>query len=109
MTEAHAADEPELRLKWRHTWENKGPDYAAHTDAYEVPVGRIYLIKQGPQQGRWFWSMTASGPEISRNSGDHSGKADSPREAARLVEDAWFAAIKGSSLEPNAYATAKAR
>ena len=40
---------------------------------------------------------------------DHSGKADSPREAARLVEDAWFAAIKGSSLEPNAYATAKAR
>lgn len=50
--------------------------------------------------------MNAHGAEISRNVGEIHGIEPSARAAARMVEDAWFAAIKGS--KSNAYAIAKA-
>lgn len=111
---ARATDGEALRLLWRQTWPEKDADYCAQAEGHSEPVGRIYTDRNGPLQGIWFWSMTASGAEISRNVGELTGTATSPREAARLVEDAWFAAIKGSSLERlapkvNTYAAAKAR
>lgn len=101
-----------LRLKWRQTWPDTEADYAAEADGYAGSVGRIYLYKHGPQEGQWFWAMNAHGPEISRNIGKLHGEAGSPRAAAFMVEQAWFAAIKGSSLDrpapkANLYAMAK--
>jgi len=61
----------------------------------------------------WFWAMNAFGPEISQNVGILTGVERSARAAARMVEDAWFAAIRGSSLDVpaprrNAYELVKA-
>jgi hypothetical protein len=102
-----------LRLKWRQSWPDREADYVAHADAYGDIVGRIYRHDSGEQTGKWFWSMTAFGYEISRNVGRLTGFEVSPRAAARMVEDSWFAAIKGSSLDRpppkrNAYDMAKA-
>lgn len=103
-----------LRLRWRETWPDRpSADYVAEGEGYAGTIGRIYIYDAGPQQGMWFWAMHAHGPEISRNVGELHGVEKSPRAAARMVEDAWFAAIKGSSLDRpapkrNAYAAAKA-
>jgi hypothetical protein len=36
------------------------PDYTVVTGEWEV--GRIYQTRGGPDNLRWFWSMTANGP-----------------------------------------------
>lgn len=109
--------EIELRLKWRHTWPEKEADFVAEVEGYGT-VGRIYeSLKPGSLEKDWFWCMNAHGPEISRNVGKLSGHTTTPREAAKLAEDAWFAAIEGSSLDvpvvsaksANAYAAEKGR
>jgi hypothetical protein len=43
--------------------------------------------------------MNAFGPDISRNVMPLFGYESSARQAAKAVEDAWFAAIKGSSRD----------
>lgn len=109
--------EIELRLKWHHTWPDKDSDFVAKAPGYDGPVARIYeTLKAGSLEMHWFWSMTAHGPEISHNAGDTSGYEATPREAAKRAEDAWFFAIKGSSLDVatpqqprNSYAAAKGR
>lgn len=111
--------EIQLRLRWRHTWPDRPNDFVAEAPGYSGSVGRIYLIEEnhGPHGGKWFWAFQALGPEISRNIGNVKGYEPSPRQAAKCVEDAWFAAIKGSSLEnlqtpsapKSAYAAAKGR
>jgi hypothetical protein len=107
----------ELRLRWRHTWEDKDKDFVAEAPGYDGTVARIYQhLKPGSLDHDWFWAMNAHGYEISR-AGKTSGYEDSPRRAARAAEDAWFEAIKGSSLDVaadpvptrNAYAAAKGR
>lgn len=109
-----------LRLKWRQTWPEKESDFICEVTDYQGSVGRIYLFDTGPQQGSWFWAMQAHGDDVSRNIGKLSGVEPSAREAAREVERAWFAAIRGSSYElsdvapqpeaaRNAYAAAKGR
>lgn len=116
------SEEPEnitLRLRWKPTWPDKEADYAAEAPGYDGSVGRIYLHTTGGyQSGSWFWAMNAHGHDISRNVGELSGYEPSPRQAARRVEEAWFAAIRGSRLdvalppeEPtvNRYAAAKGR
>jgi hypothetical protein len=105
-------DDIELRLKWRHTWDDREDDFSAIAPSYSGCVGRIYLNSGGPTDGLWFWSLTASGSDISRNVGKLSGYESSARLAARAVEDAWFSAIKGSTHDSpprptNAYAAAK--
>jgi hypothetical protein len=102
-----------LILKWRQTWPDSEADYVATADSYNGSVGRIYRYDHGPQEGLWFWAMQAYGAEISRNLDKLHGVEKSARAAARMVEDAWFAAIKGSSLDRpapkrNAYEMAKA-
>lgn len=108
--------EIELKLRWRHTWEEKDNDFVAEAPGYPDTVGRIYeSIVPGGTGTHWFWSMNAHGAFISR-AGKNSGYEATPRQAAQQVEKAWFEAIKGSSLEravavpaANAYAAAKGR
>lgn len=112
-------NEIELRLKWRHTWPGEDrQDFVSDAPTYPS-VGRIYLIVAQAESinGKWFWSLTAFGEDISRNIGATSGYQPSAREAAAKVEAAWFEAIKGSrhdvpvpTAQPrNAYAEAKGR
>lgn len=102
-----------LRLKWRQTWTDRENDYVAETPTYNGSIGRIYLYEAGPQQGQWFWAMNAHDPHISRNIGALSGCETSARRAGKAVEDAWFAAIRGTLHEQgpkpsvNAYRVAK--
>lgn len=107
-----------LKLHWRHTWDDKEDDFTAEFDGYgDGPVGRIYKEpRPGSTDVHWFWAMNAFGTEVSRNISPLSGYEPSPRRAAREVETAWFAAIRGSSLDvtgpapaKNAYAAAKGR
>jgi hypothetical protein len=114
MTEPQRADREgmPLRLQWRQTRPDGDADYIAETLDYPGNVGRIFRHDTGPDAGAWLWAMQADGHEISRNVGELNGVERSPKAAARMVEDAWFRAIKGSSLDrptakPNAYAMAK--
>ena len=108
--------EIELRLRWRHTWEDGGDDYVAEASGsgFDGPVGRIYRHEHGTKQSQWTWSMTAHGAEVSRNFGPLHGEEPTPRRAAYEVERAWSKAIEGTSLARpetmvNAYAAAKGR
>lgn len=105
--------EIDLKLRWRQTWDDHENDFAAYAPTYDGSVGRIYLHEDGPMQGKWFWAFQGFGPEISRNIGKLSGFETSARRAAREVETAWFASIRGtihdqeSKPSANAYAAAK--
>lgn len=95
-----------LRLEWRLTWSDAEDDFSAVADGYEGFVGRIY--KDGGQSEAWAWSMTAHGYDIARVGELHGCEADA-RDAAHMVEAAWFRAVAGSRLAGNAYAAAKGR
>lgn len=111
--EAFADASISLRLTWQETMAGREADYSAFSPVYKGAVGRIFRFEAGELQGLWLWSMTADGYDISRNVGQCLGQETSSRRAARCVEEAWFAAIRGSSLDRaeirNAYAMAKAR
>lgn len=102
-----------LRLRWRQTWPDREADFVAEADGYNGSVGRIYRYDSHPLEGSWFWAMNAHGPEISRNFDKLHGIEPSARAAAHMVENAWFAAIAGTSLDQpapkrNTYAMVKA-
>lgn len=84
-----------LRLSWRQA--DREADYVADADGYAGSVGRIYLHDAGPQQGMWFWAMNADGCENRRSIAGLSGIEKSARAAARMVEDAWFAAVAATT------------
>lgn len=88
-----------LVLKWEKTWPDRENDFAALAEGYLGPMGRIYRHDYAPQEGRWTWSMTGLGYDISRNAGACHGFADSVRDAAYAVEQSLLAAIKGSKLD----------
>jgi hypothetical protein len=83
-----------LCLKWRETWPGeKHQDFSAFDRRMKGEfVGRIYELYHSPMQGKWFWGVTADGPDISRPA-PASGYEKSARAAAAKVEAAWFAAI----------------
>ncbi|MEZ5782363.1 MAG: hypothetical protein R3D70_12190 [Rhizobiaceae bacterium] len=109
--EAFADASISLRLIWQETRTDREADYLAFSPVYKGAIGRIFRFEAGEMQGLWLWSMTADGYDISRNVGQCSGQETSPRRAAKCVEEAWFAAIRGSSIDRaesrNAYAVAK--
>lgn len=60
--------------------------------------------------------MNAWGHGILRVAGKLDGYEDTPRQAAKRVEDSWFDAVKGTALDVpvavrkrNAYAAAKGK
>lgn len=116
------SDDPEsitLRLRWRATWPDREADFVAEAPTYNGNVGRIYYVPEnhGMQSNRWFWAFQAFGDDVNRGGINLSGHEDTPRQAARRVEDAWFSAIRDGRHDvpvpddapKNAYAAAKGR
>jgi hypothetical protein len=92
--------DPDLKLKWRHTWPDADNDFVAidRRMAHDGIVGRIYIFTDGPSKHQWFWSLTASGRMVRRPSEDR-GYCNSPREAAAKVEAAWFKAVDDIAMD----------
>ncbi|WP_370319475.1 hypothetical protein [Oricola sp.] len=88
-----------LSLRWRQTWRDKSDDYVCSAPQRRGSVGRIYLYGQAPAAGLWYWSYQGDVPGCVRDA-DCTGMEASPREAAKAVEDRWFAALEkaGKSL-----------
>ena len=66
-----------MPLKLRPTGLGSGidkdrPDYAVYCG--EWGVGRIYQTRGGPDNLRWFWSMTVNGPDRAATLGCRQGK-----------------------------------
>jgi hypothetical protein len=95
--------EIKLKLRWRHTWSDKDDDFVAELPAgcaYSGTVGRIYKhFKPGGEGYYWLWAMNAWGHGILRVAGKLDGYEDTPRMAAKQVEDSWFDAVRGTSLD----------
>lgn len=87
-----------LKLEWRLTWSEADDDYSAVADGYDGFIGRIYKDGRERSDELWAWSMTAHGYDISRV-GQLHGYETSARDAAHMVEGAWFRAIVGSAVE----------
>ncbi|MCG6114220.1 MAG: hypothetical protein MEQ84_03385 [Mesorhizobium sp.] len=87
-----------LRLSWRATWADRDSDFVANAPGYEGTVGRI-CQKAGGTGIDWEWSFHAQGAEITNPGGMTRGSEPTPRLAAKRVEDAWHAAIKGTSRD----------
>jgi hypothetical protein len=75
--EGDAMSEIMLKYKWRKTWPDRENDFVCVDDG--VTVGRIYIH----HMGAWVWFMNADEFVCS------NGSADTPREAARCLEDAY--------------------
>lgn len=92
--EAVPSHEIELRLRWRQTWPDREAHYTAFALTMGGPIGCIYLVEAGVDQGAWAWAITADDYEVSRNCGPMNGVERSARHAAKHVEEAWFSAIR---------------
>ena len=62
------------------------PDYTVVTGEWEV--GRIYETRGGPDNLRWFWSLTVNGP---MTRADRVAIWMRPRRSFRKSWDAWKA------------------
>ena len=91
-------DESTLRLSWRRTWADREDDFVANSPIPFVIVGRIMLIVGGPKNGEWQWTYQASIKGLPWETLDRSGFCATDREAAKAVEDTWFAALDGKRL-----------
>lgn len=107
----------ELKLKWRKTWDDAEDDFVAvGVPGVHGDIGRIYLVRGGPQNARWTWGINARLPELFLSD---SGSEATAREAAKRVEDLWFEYGQPeadkidpttlSAREVNLYALAKGR
>ena len=70
-----------LKLRWRHTWDDVEHDFSGFDRGTGKYVGRIYIWATGGlNKGQWSWFF-----------GGSSGTAPTAREAAKAIEDLWFA------------------
>ncbi|WP_193178541.1 hypothetical protein [Oricola nitratireducens] len=86
----------ELKLNWRRTWPDRNHDFACAAPEHRGNVGRICLHAHGPTSGPWFWSYQGHIPGVTRGA-DSTGMAPSLREAAKAIEDRWFADFEKAS------------
>jgi hypothetical protein len=113
--EALPDDQIQLRLKWRRTWKDTEDDFCCEDPERGVTsIGRFYYSLGGQIGKGWLWTVYAAVPHFDGSTwnGGGSGVADTPRQAAKCIEDDWFRIIKGTPLElplkqRNAYAAAK--
>jgi hypothetical protein len=51
-------------------------------------IGRVYQFEAGPEQGIWFWSMTADrpGPRFAGRSGREGRRGDAGRRVVEAYE-----------------------
>lgn len=88
------------RLKWRKTWPDSVNDRVADGPLPGYMIGRFYRHDTGGiNKGRWSWFYQADIPGLSRQGINLTGFADTPQEAAKAIEDAWFRAIEGKTLD----------
>jgi len=59
----NAVDDAPVRSRLRH---RQGPA-GLHSLQWRVEIGRIYETRGGPDNLRWFWSMTVNGPMTRAN------------------------------------------
>jgi uncharacterized protein (DUF736 family) len=59
------------------------PDYTVYTGGWEI--GRIYQTRGGPDNLRWFWSLTVNGPMT------RSDKVATLEEAKAQFQKSWNA------------------
>lgn len=78
---------PPLRLRWSHTWPDKGADFTAKTEAGQL-VGRIHKTFKPGGGEHWVWYGHGRFPY--RNMGG-MGTCETKGEAARALEARWFA------------------
>jgi hypothetical protein len=62
------------------------PDYTVFTGEWEV--GRIYETRGGPDNLRWFWSLTINGPTTRA---DRMATFDEAKAKLQKCWDAWKA------------------
>ena len=65
------------------------PDYTVVTGEWEV--GRIYETRGGPDNLRWFWSMTVNGPMT------RSDRVATLEEAKAQFQKSWTPGRRGRS------------
>jgi hypothetical protein len=85
-----------MPLKMRPTGLGSGidkdrADYTVFTGEWEV--GRIYETRGGPDNLRWFWSVTVNGPMT------RSDRVATLEEAKAQFQKSWDAWKKGAKLE----------
>lgn len=85
-------DPPPLRLTWRRTWPTQEKDFSCDSPDADMPgiVGRIHETLGPRGQPHWAWYCHGS-IGGARGAPPISGTAGSKMEAARLVEERWFA------------------
>lgn len=68
-------------------------------------VGRIYRIQAGPQQGRWFWSVTGvhAAPVVMRI----TDRADTLEAAKAQLAENWRKWLSWARLKEIEYATTR--
>jgi hypothetical protein len=67
------------------------PDYTVYCGGWDV--GRIYETRGGPDNLRWFWSMTVNGPMT------RSGRVATLEEAKAQFQQSWDAWKAWANLE----------
>lgn len=81
-----------LRLRWSRTREGLPADFVCHSPDADMTgqVGRIYKGVDVRAGDVWRWHFYGT-IGYCRSAGDTSGNAATKEEAARAVEDRWFA------------------
>lgn len=57
------------------------------------------LTVGGPQDGQWQWTYQAAIPGLPWAELHRSGFEPTPRQAAKVIEDMWFAATAGKRFD----------
>jgi hypothetical protein len=65
------------------------PDYIVSSGQWDV--GRIYQVRGGPENMRWFWSMTVNGP---MTRADRVATLEVAKAGVKKCWDAWKAWAK---------------
>lgn len=88
------ADDYKFRLKWRRTFPEDGlrDDFSCY--AGDQFAGRIIQYEHGPSQSLWRACGAHPRGFQGRPITPVSSTAETPREAARWVEEYWFAMLE---------------
>ena len=88
-----------LRLKWRKTWPDYEADFCVDSPIEGATIGRIMLTIGGPKDRQWQWTYQAAIKGLPWNQLHHSGFEATARQAAKVIEDMWFAATAGKRFD----------
>ena len=93
-----------MKVYWR-LWHEVVPghapdqDFVAFDEAIGESIGRVYIMKHGPQEGRWRWSMTAHST-TGKVPFEIHGHEDSRGDAGRRVIEAYRLLLEHNERAP---------